>query len=72
MRHHSRIIGVWCAASFGKFIYATGLLAIVWLKTLTCTCIGNSRVKKGDRIFIPILALSVYKEIWGEDASEFK
>lgn len=30
------------------------------------------RVSKGDRVIIPILALNVLEEIWGEDASEFK
>ncbi|EIM87513.1 cytochrome P450 [Stereum hirsutum FP-91666 SS1] len=30
------------------------------------------RVNKGDTIFIPILAINRSKELWGEDASEFK
>lgn len=30
------------------------------------------RVAKGDSIFIPILALNRAKDIWGEDAFEFK
>lgn len=32
----------------------------------------NFRVKKGDRVIVPILALNIFKGIWGEDASEFK
>lgn len=32
----------------------------------------HCRVSKGDRVIIPILALNVLKEIWGEDAYEFK
>jgi len=37
---------------------------------------GNKRrnvpVSKGDSVFIPILAINRSKEIWGEDAREFK
>jgi len=30
------------------------------------------RVKKGDTIFIPILAINRAKDIWGEDAAVFR
>ena len=30
------------------------------------------RVKKGNRIIIPILAMNVSKTIWGEDSTQFK
>jgi cytochrome P450 len=32
----------------------------------------NDRISKGDTIFIPILAMNRRKELWGEDADEFK
>lgn len=32
----------------------------------------HCRVSKDDRVIIPILALNVLKEIWGEDTYEFK
>lgn len=32
----------------------------------------NIRVRKGQTVFIPILVLNRAKEIWGEDAMEFK
>jgi cytochrome P450 len=34
--------------------------------------IGLNRVKKGDRIFIPVLVINRMKEVWGNDADEFK
>ena len=30
------------------------------------------RIKKGDRVFIPIRIMNRLKETWGEDADEFK
>ena len=38
------------------------------LSFVLCAC----RVSKGDTIFIPILVINRSKEIWGEDALEFK
>jgi cytochrome P450 len=32
----------------------------------------NERVRKGDMILIPILAIHRLKSLWGEDADEFK
>lgn len=32
----------------------------------------TGRVIKGDTVFIPILAINRSKELWGEDAFEFK
>lgn len=31
-----------------------------------------NRVKKGETVFIPIIAINRDKSIWGEDAKEFK
>lgn len=33
---------------------------------------GVDRVKKGETIFIPIIAVNRDKAIWGEDATDFK
>lgn len=30
------------------------------------------RVKKGDQFMIPIMIMNRLKEVWGEDAEEFK
>jgi hypothetical protein len=35
-----------------------------------CACI--KRVRQGDRILIPILAIHRLKSLWGEDADEFR
>jgi cytochrome P450 len=32
----------------------------------------NQRLRKGDMVIIPILAVHVLKSLWGEDAKEFK
>ena len=33
---------------------------------------GCFRMKKGDSIILPIQSLNVSKDVWGEDAEEFK
>lgn len=39
---------------------------------LRLTCASPKRVRKGDHIFIPIIAMNKSKALWGEDAFEFK
>jgi cytochrome P450 len=34
--------------------------------------IADKRLRKGDLVFIPILAVNRLKSLWGEDADEFK
>ena len=33
---------------------------------------GRLRMKKGDSIILPIQSLNISKDVWGEDAEEFK
>ena len=33
---------------------------------------GCFRMKKGDSIILPIQSLNISKDVWGEDAEEFK
>jgi cytochrome P450 len=45
---------------------------VVWHHAFIFLLIGWDRVKKGDRIFIPVMLINRMKEVWGDDADEFK
>ena len=44
----------------------------MWLLSISDTPSLAHRIKKGDTLLIPVLALNRSKSIWGDDALEFK
>jgi len=44
----------------------------MWLISISDSPSLAHRIKKGDTLLIPVLALNRSKSIWGDDASEFK
>jgi len=44
----------------------------MWFLSISDSPSLAHRIKRGDTLLIPVLALNRLKSIWGDDASEFK